>query len=86
MYRKRMYPNQPIQLFLTRGAGTSKTFTLLLVQGLLKHHNKQLCFDPLKQKTILMAYIGKTTFNIDGITIHSKLSLPLNYKHLFFLS
>jgi hypothetical protein len=26
------------------------------------------------------------TFNIDGTTIHSKLSLPLNYKHLQFLS
>ncbi len=69
MYRKRMYPNQPIHFFFTRGTNTSKTFTLL-TQGLLKHYNKQLCYDPLKQKTILMAYISKKTINIDGITIH----------------
>jgi hypothetical protein len=29
-----------------------------------------------------MVYIGKVAFNIDGTTIHSGLSLPLNYKHL----
>jgi hypothetical protein len=71
IYRKRMYPNQPIHLFFTRGTSTIKTFTLLLIQGLLIHYNKQLCYDPLKQKTILMMYISKTTINIDGITIHS---------------
>jgi hypothetical protein len=33
-----------------------------------------------------MAYIGKATFNIDGTTIHSSLSRPLNYKDLPSLS
>jgi hypothetical protein len=33
-----------------------------------------------------MAYIVKTTFNIDGITIHSSLSIPLNCKDLPSLS
>jgi hypothetical protein len=33
-----------------------------------------------------MAYIGKTTFNIDGITIHSNISIPLNCKDLQSLS
>ncbi len=28
MYRKKI-PNEPIHLFITRGAGTSKTFTLI---------------------------------------------------------
>jgi hypothetical protein len=29
-----------------------------------------------------MAYIEKTTFKINGITIHSSLSIPLNCKDL----
>ncbi len=29
-----------------------------------------------------MAYISKTTFNIDGTIIHLALSIPLNCKHL----
>jgi hypothetical protein len=33
-----------------------------------------------------MAYIGKTTFNIDGITIHSSPSILLNCKDLPSLS
>jgi len=70
-------------LFLIGGVGTTKTFTLLLIiQGLLHHYNKELHVDPLKQKTLFMAYIGKTSFNIDGTTIHSTLNIPLNCKHL----
>ncbi len=83
MYMKRMHLNQPIHLFFKGGASTNKTFTLmLLIQGFLKHYNRKLSFDPLKQKAILMAYIGKTTFNIDGTTIHLAPNLPLNCKHL----
>ncbi len=33
-----------------------------------------------------MAYTRKTTFNIDGTTIHSSLSMPFNYKDLSSLS
>jgi len=66
MYMKRMHLNQPIHLFFKGGASTNKTFTLmLLIQGFLKHYNRKLSFDPLKQKAILMAYIGKVTFNIE---------------------
>jgi hypothetical protein len=36
MHRKKLYPNISICLFLTRGAGIGKTFTLkLIIQGLL---------------------------------------------------
>jgi len=36
MRRKQLYLNIPICLFLARGIGTSKTFTLkLIIQGLL---------------------------------------------------
>jgi hypothetical protein len=31
---------------------------------------------------LFMAYTGKTTFKIDGITIHWSISIPLNYKDL----
>jgi hypothetical protein len=87
MYKKRMHMNQPIHLFLIGGAGTGKTFTLLfMIQGFLRHCNKKISYNPLKQNTILMMYTGKTTFNIDGINIHSGLSFPLNCKHLQSLS
>jgi hypothetical protein len=33
-------------------------------------YNRKLGSNPLKQKAILMVYIGKVAFNIDGITIH----------------
>jgi hypothetical protein len=36
MHRKKLYPNTPICLFLTRGARTNKTFALkLIIQKLL---------------------------------------------------
>jgi hypothetical protein len=36
IHRKQLYPYTPICLFLTRGVGTGKTFTLkLIIQGLL---------------------------------------------------
>jgi hypothetical protein len=36
MYRKQMYHNIQIHIFLTGGVGTNKTFTLkLIIQGLL---------------------------------------------------
>jgi hypothetical protein len=82
-----MHPNQRIHLFSTGGVGTGKTFTLLLlIHGFLKHYNKKLGSNPLKQKAILMAYTGKMTFNIDGTIVHSRPSLPLNCKHLQSLS
>jgi hypothetical protein len=87
MYKKTIHSNQPIHLFFTRGTNIGKTFALLLlIQGFLKHYNIKLGFDPLKQKAILMVYTCKMTFNIDGTTIHSVLSLPLNCKHLQSLS
>jgi hypothetical protein len=34
--------------------------------------------DPLKPKVIKLTYIRKTTFDINGTTIHSTLAIPLN--------
>jgi hypothetical protein len=39
-----------------------------------------------KKKTLLMAYIRKTTFNIDGTTIHSNISIHFNCKKLSSLN
>ncbi len=36
--------------------------------------------DPLKPKVIKLTCIGKTTFNIYGMTIHSTLAIPLKNK------
>jgi hypothetical protein len=35
-----------------------------------------------KKKTLFVAYIGKTSFNVDGTTVHSNISIPLNCKDL----
>jgi hypothetical protein len=33
--------------------------------------------DPFKPKIMKLTYIRKTTFNINGMTIHSTLAIPL---------
>ncbi len=76
MHRKQLYPNTLICLFLTRGVGTGKTFTLkLIIQGLLWLYNRDMSFDLTKTKALLMASISKIAFNIDGLTIHSTLNI-----------
>jgi hypothetical protein len=85
MYGKKN-PNEPIQLFIIRGAGISKTFTLMhLIQDLIFVYNRHPQFDPLK-KLLFMAYVGETTFNIDGTIIHSKKFILFNCKDLPSLS
>jgi hypothetical protein len=82
-----MHLNQPIHLFFIGGVSIDKTFTqLLIIWDFLKHYNKKLGYNPLKQKATLMVYTCKVAFNIDGIIIHSRLGLPLNRKHLHSLS
>ncbi len=78
MHRKQLYPNTSICLLLTKGVGTSKFFTLkLIIQGLLQLYNRDISFDLKKTKALLIATIGKTTFNIDSLTIHSTLNIPI---------
>jgi hypothetical protein len=56
MHRKQLYPYPLTCLFLTRGAGINKTFTLkLIIQGLLQFYNKNMYFDLTKIKALLMA-------------------------------
>jgi len=85
MRRKQLYLNIPICLFLARGFGTSKTFTLkLIIQGFLWLYNKNISFNWTKTKALLMASIGKCTFNIDGLIIHLTLNI-LVQQSLFSL-
>ena len=79
--RKKTDPSTPIHLFLTGGAGTGKTHTLLLLVQALQRiylHKKQ--YDSEKPLILLMAYTGKAAYNIGGITIHSALHLPIVTK------
>jgi hypothetical protein len=39
---------------------------MLLVQVLIHFYNTHNHLNPLKKKALFVAYIGKTTFNIDG--------------------
>jgi hypothetical protein len=49
---------------------------------LIHFYNRHIQSNPFEKKVLFMAYIRKTTLNIDGITIHSNLSIPLNCKDL----
>jgi hypothetical protein len=64
-------------VFFTRGARIGiKKFTLkLVIQELLRLHNRDLFSDLTKSKALLMASIGKVAFNIDSSTIHSTLNI-----------
>jgi hypothetical protein len=78
MHRKQLYLNTLICLFLTRGVGTGKTFTLkFIIQILLRLYNRNMSFDLTKTKALLMASISKVVFNIDGLIIHSTLNIPI---------
>jgi len=76
MHKKQLYFDILICLFLTWDVETNKTFTLkYVIQKLLQLYNKNMSFDLTKTKDLFMASIGKTTFNIDGLTIHSTLNI-----------
>ncbi len=65
MHRKQLYPNTPKCLFLTRGDGIGKTFTLkVIIQGLLWLYNRDIFFDLIKTRALLMASTCKVVFNI----------------------
>jgi len=55
---------------------------MLLIQTLICFIIDILIQTLFLKTVLLMAYIGKTTFNIDGTTIHSSLFIPHNCKDL----
>jgi hypothetical protein len=87
MYRKKQNPNEPIHLFIIGGASTCKTLTLMfLIQALIHFYDKHPHLDLLEKKTLFLAYTRKSSFNIDGTTIHLSLFIPFNCKDLPSLS
>jgi hypothetical protein len=79
-YTKKSKTTKPFHIFLTSGARTRKTFTLMcIIQNMLRYYTKQVTnVDPLKPKIMKLTYIGKTSFNINGTMIHSTLEFSLN--------
>lgn len=67
-----------IHLFLTGGAGTSKTFTTKVIYQALLHIYNNTINNPDKPKGILTNYIGRVAYNIGGVTIHSTFHIPFN--------
>ena len=68
-------------MFLTGGAGTGKTHTLLLlVQALQRIYLHKKESDIGKQQILLMAYTGKAAYNIGGTSVHLVLHLPIVTK------
>ena len=55
---------------------------MLKIQALLRFYHRHPDSDLFLKKTLLMAYIGKAAYNIDGASIHSSILLPLKCKNL----
>ncbi len=78
--------DEPFDLPMSRGANTSKTFTLLLlIQGLSCFYNIHL-HSNVSKKNLFVTYTRKTTLNIDRAIIHSSLFIVFNCKDLPSLS
>jgi hypothetical protein len=61
-----------------KGVRISKTFTFkFIIQEILWLYNRDISFDLTKTKALLMASIGKIAFNIDSLTIHLTLNIPI---------
>ena len=76
---KKVKNKTPLHLFLTSRVSTSKTFTAKMIyQALLCIYNNTINNNPDKPKGIVVAYIGKETYNISGMTIHFAFHIPFN--------
>jgi len=52
---------------------------MCIIQNMLKYYIKDITnVNPLKPKVMKLAYIGKVTLNINGMTIHFAFAIPLN--------
>lgn len=71
--------NEPLNLFLIRGAGTGKIFRAKAIfQMLMQIYNEHYNIEPLKPKGLILAYTGKVAYNASGVTIHFALLIPFN--------
>jgi len=52
---------------------------MCIIQNILQYYIIETTnIDPLKPKVMKLAYIRKTSFNINGIVIHYEFAIPLN--------
>ena len=63
----------PLHLLIKGIAGSGKSYVIDAVRNVLK------------EKCQVLAYTGKASFNVSGITLHSFLKLPIGSKRLFEL-
>ena len=69
--RKRNDPLSSNYLFLTGGEGTGKTHTAKTIyHGLLQYYDKQIESNPLKRKGLIVAFTGKSAYNVGAVTTH----------------
>jgi hypothetical protein len=73
MHRKQLDHDILICLFFIGDARVSKTYN----SSIIIIYNKFFFFILTKTKTLLMASISKVVFNINGLTIHSTLNIPI---------
>jgi hypothetical protein len=79
--------NNPVHVFLTTRAGTSKTFAAkALFQMIIRVYDSNNCSDPMKPKGLIVAYIGKATYNAGGTIVHSAFLIPFNKSQFLPLS
>ena len=77
----------PVELFLTGGAGTSKTFIVkALFQMLIGIYDSNNSSDPMKSKGLIVAYTGNTTYNAGGTIVHFAFLMPFNKSQFLPLS
>jgi len=66
-------------LLLARAVGTGKTHTAKAIfQSLVRTHNEALPYNPSQLIGIIIAYTGKVSFNVGGVTLHYASYFPFN--------
>ena len=63
----------PMHLLIKGIAGSGKSYVIDAIRNLLK------------EKCQVLAYTGKASYNVNGLTLHSFLKLPIGTKRLFEL-
>ncbi len=69
---------------MTSRVNTERIFMLMcIIQNMFRYYIiETIDVNLLKTKIMKLAYTRKTTFNINGSTIHSTLAIPLNKKNM----
>ena len=74
---KQQEPIEPYHVYLSGPGGTGKSHVIRMVQRDINHFFRQLLTDVEDEPLVLLtAFTGTAAFNINGITLHSALSLP----------